>query len=108
MDRAESFVSESWNAVKTAYTTYRQMSWESRLRYANQQWLDWDKDRRVFRAASPNDPWVPMPNINRFGPWIDGIASNFSAVPEIEAIPVPLDDPRNMGVADVCNELCDL
>jgi len=107
MDRAESFVSESWNAVKTAYTTYRQMSWESRLRYANQQWLDWDKDRRVFRAASPNDPWVPMPNINRFGPWIDGIASNFSAVPEIEAIPVPLDDPRNMGVADVCNELCD-
>ena len=93
--------------MKVAYTTYRQGAWEARLRYANQQWLDWDADRRMFRREVPKDPWVPMPNINRFGPWIDGIASNFSGVPEIEALPIPLDDPINMGVADIANKLCD-
>lgn len=107
MDRADEFVPEAWNRVKTAYTVYRQSTWEARLRYANQQWLTWDSDRKMFRREVPNDPFVPMPNINRFGPWIDGIASNFSNVPEIEAVPVPIDDPVSMGVADVCNVLCD-
>src|SRR5262245_39297281 len=107
MDRAQYFVPKAWDIVKTAYTTYRQAAWEARLRYANQQWLDWDADRRMFRREMPKDPWVPMPNINRFGPWIDGIASNFGSVPEIEAIPQPLDDPINMGVAEIANKLCD-
>ncbi len=106
-DRAQSFVPQAWGTVKTAYTVYRQSVWEARLRYANQQWLDWDADRRMFKREVPNDPWVPQPNINRFGPWIDGIASNFGSVPEIEAVPVPLDDPRKMGIADVVNKLCD-
>lgn len=96
-----------WDRVKAAYTTYRRGVWEARLRYANQQWLDWDVARHMFRREAPADPWVPMPNINRFGPWIDGIASNFATVPEIEAVPVPLDDPISMNVADVCNKLCD-
>lgn len=107
LDRAQSFVPEAFGSVKTAYTVYRQSVWECRLRYANQQWLDWDADRRMFKRDVPNDPWVPQPNINRFGPWIDGIASNFNAVPEIEAVPVPLDDPKKMGIADVVNKLCD-
>lgn len=106
-ERAQSFVPKAWDGVKTAYTTYRQQTWEARLRYANQQWLDWDTDRKMFKRAVPNDPWVPMPNINRFGPWIDGIASNFASVPEIEAVPVPNDDPVKMGIADVANKLCD-
>src|SRR5262245_16838333 len=107
MDRAQSFVPKAWDIVKTAYTTYRQSAWEARLRYANQQWLDWDKANRMFRPEVAKDKWVPMPNINRFGPWIDGLASNFGAVPEIGAIPVPLDDPVNMGVADIANKLAD-
>src|SRR5262245_13299701 len=61
----------------------------------------------MFRSEVSKDKWVPMSNINRFGPWIDGLASNFGAVPEIEAIPVPLDDPVNMGVADIANKLAD-
>ncbi len=107
IDRAEQFVPVHWDRVKAAYTTYRRGVWESRLRYANQQWLDWDVARHMFRREAPSDPWVPMPNINRIAPWIDGIASNFSSVPEIEAIPVPLDDPIAMGIADVANKLCD-
>ncbi len=107
LSRAQSFVPEAWGSVKSAYTVYRQAVWEVRLRYVNQQWLDWDTDRRMFKRAVPNDPWVPMPNINRIGPWIDGISSNFGSIPEIEAVPVPLDDHKKMGIADVVNKLCE-
>lgn len=56
---------------------------------------------------TPTDEWVPRPRINRFSPTVDAIASNFSMVPEIEAIPVPDDDPEATMVAEICNRLSD-
>lgn len=103
--RADKFVPETWDTIKGAYTVYRQSVWQSLLFYAGQFWIEWNADRRVYQREAPKDSFVPQPNINRFSPWIDGIASNFSSVPEIEALPVPIDDEINMGVADVVNAL---
>lgn len=104
-ERADKFVCDTWENVKGSQTVYRQSVWQSLLFYAGQFWIEWDNDKRTFNRQRPKDSFVPQPNINRFSPWIDGIASNFSNVPEIEAIPVPIDDPVHMGVADVVNEL---
>lgn len=72
--------------------------------------LDWDDSRKLWQPQLPTgggDDWVPRPRINRFSPTIDAVASNFAKVPEIEAAPIPNDDPTANMVTNVCNRLVD-
>jgi hypothetical protein len=96
-----------WNDRKNAYIVYHQAVWQTFLFYANCSWIDWDDARKVWQPQQPTDEWVPRPRINRFSPTIDAVASNFAQIPEIEAIPVPDDDPTANMVSQVCTKLAE-
>ena len=67
--------------------------------------IDWDDARKVWQPQQPTDEWIPRPRINRFSPTVDAVASNFAAIPEVEAIPKPAEDPTANMVVEVCNKL---
>src|SRR5688572_17638763 len=104
-DRTQKFMAEKWNELKNAYTVYHAAIWEAFLFYAGQMWIAWDENRKIWQPAQAADDWVPRPKINRYSPAVDAIASNFSTVPEVEAVARPADDQRLIGVAQVANAL---
>lgn len=106
-DRVLDYINDRWEERKTAFVTYHQAIWQSILFYANQTWIDWDPNRKMYQPQQPADDWVPQPRINYFAPTIDAVASNFQAVPEVEASAVPNDDPTSIMVAAVANDLAD-
>lgn len=105
--RAQSFVSEKWRELKQAYLVYHQKIWECRLFYSGQMWVDLDSTSKFWRVTEPADDFVPQPRINRFSAAVDAIASNFSSIPEVEAVAVPKDDEVSMAVASIANELAE-
>ncbi len=105
--KALQFTQDKWNDLKNAYVVYHQAIWEALLFYANQTWIEWDEPRKVFQLQQSTDEWVPRPRINRFSPTIDAVASNFSALPPVEAIPRKQDNPDAHLVAQVCCDLAD-
>src|SRR5882672_2937306 len=101
------YVTDKWTDLKNAYIVYHQSIWQSLLFYANQSWIDWDDARKVWQPQQPSDDWVPRPRINRFSPTMDAVISNFSALPEVEAVPKKQDNPTAHIVAEVCCDLVD-
>src|SRR5271166_266616 len=104
-NKALQYTQDKWNDRKNAYIVYHQSVWQTLLFYANQSWIDWDDARKVWQPQQPTDEWVPRPRINRFSPTVDAVASNFSQIPEIEAVPKPQDDPQANMVSQVCTKL---
>ena len=99
------FITEKWVDLKSAYWMYHSWIWGAFLMYAGELWIEYSIDRRLYQRTIPKDDFVPTPRINKFAPTIDAIAANFQVVPEIEAVPTPLDDAVKMGISEVCNEL---
>lgn len=99
------FITEKWVDLKSAYWVYHQAVWGALLNYAGELWLNYDQQRAMYSRAVPKDDFVPQPRINKFAPAIDAIASNFQQVPEVEAVPTPLDDLGNVGIAEIANLL---
>jgi hypothetical protein len=106
-DKALQFTQDRWTDLKNAYVVYHQSIWQSLLFYANQSWIDWDDARKVWQPQQPTDEWVPRPRINRFSPTVDAVASNFYQIPEIEAVPIPDDDPQANMVAQIATKLAE-
>ena len=104
-DRMLQYTNMKWEDRRNAYIVYHQSIWQALLFYANQSWIDWDDARKVWQPQQPTDEWIPRPRINRFSPTVDAVASNFSQVPEVEAVPDPIDDPQNNMIALVANKL---
>jgi hypothetical protein len=103
--RVEEFGTSHWNDLKSAYITYHQTVWDSFLKYAGVLWIQWNANQKVFEVSSAEDEWTPMPEVNRFSPTIDAMISNFSTVPEIEAVPNRLTDPEAFAISDVATRL---
>lgn len=101
------FVRGKWQDLKNAYIVYHQAIYEAILFYANQTWIEVDKQSKTWVQSVPDDEWVPRPRINRFSPSIDAVCSNFFKVPEVEAMPIPDDDPTAMQVANIANKFLD-
>jgi hypothetical protein len=99
------FITEKWTDLKTAYWMYHSWIWGALLMYAGELWIEYAPDRKLYQRIVPKDDFVPTPRINKFAPAIDAIASNFQNVPEVEAVPTPLDDAIKIGISEVCNEL---
>lgn len=94
-----------WNDLKNAYVVHHMAVWRAFLMYSGMLWIEQDKSRKMWQQTVPADNWVPQPNINRYSPTIDAVVSNFHTVPEVEAVPIPNDDPNAMMVAKVATEL---
>lgn len=105
--KTEKYVSVKWTELSQAYYIYHSWIWETFLMYAGQLWLRYNTNRRIYELAPPKDDFVPQPRINRFAPAIDAIASNFAQIPEVEAIPSPIDDVKAMAVAEIANKLAE-
>lgn len=105
--KADKFVREKWIDLKGAYVIWHQRLWESFLFYVNESWIQWDKVRKFWGPQIPADEFTPMPKINRFSPSCDAIASVFNSIPEVEAVAHNEEDERAIGIADVCNDLCE-
>lgn len=108
-DKASQFINEKWDDLKQAYTIYHMNVWETLLYYAGETWITWDSVRRIWYPNIPTDDWVPRPKINRFSPTIDSIATNFSSIPAIEAVPPNQlnGDERIHGINNIANAVGD-
>src|SRR5947207_550446 len=104
-ERVSHFVTEKWADLKTAFWVYHASIWGALLMYAGELWIEYQPDRRMYQRTIPKDDFVPTPRINKFAPTIDAIASNFQQMPEVEAVPTPLDDVKKIGISEVANEL---
>lgn len=103
--KAGQFITDKWVDLKSAYWMYHSWIWGALLMYAGELWLEYSPDRAMYNRAAPKDDFVPQPRINKFAPAIDAIASNFQQAPEVEAVPTPMDDIDNVGIAEICNIL---
>jgi hypothetical protein len=103
--RMNDFISQKWQDLRAAYWQYHSWIWESLLMYSGCLWLRWDANRKGYVVDTPENDFTPRPRINRFAPAIDAVASNFQAIPDIEAVAAPRDSVANIGIAEICNEL---
>jgi hypothetical protein len=105
-DKVQTFITDKWGRLKSAFINYHLKVWEAILFYAGETWITLDESTKVYRLDTPEDEWVPTPRINRFSPAVDGISSNF-VVPEVEAIPShgKLGDPAAQTVANIATIL---
>lgn len=103
---AEEWCAKKWDENKSSYLVYHQLVWQSLLMYAGLLWISWDRTRRMLMVSTPDDGWTPQPNVNRFSPAIDSIASILQ-MPEIEAIPREEDDMDAHDIAAVANVIAD-
>jgi hypothetical protein len=104
-EQVTKFVTEKWVDLKSAYWMYHSWIWGALLMYAGELWIEYAPDRKLYQRVVPKDDFVPQPRLNKFAASIDAIASNFQQVPEVEAVPTPLDNIQNVGIAEVANEL---
>lgn len=84
---------------------YHGWIWSALLNYVGELYIEWDVYNKVYQRQVFDDQRTPQPRINKFAPAIDAIASNFQQVPEVEAVPTPMDSIERTGIADVCNLL---
>ncbi len=108
--KASEWVGKTWGEIKHSKVMYNMNVWRSRLFYCAEFWIELDRTssaQATWKKSEPEDETFPMPRLNRFSPAIDGVSSNFNAIPEIEALPQPDDDERVMGVAEIVNDLLD-
>ena len=103
--KIEGWINTKWAEIKNSYLVYHMNMWRSRIYYSGEFWINFDKNKRTWQKAEPNDSFVPQPEVNRFSPAVDAICSNFNNVPEVEAVPVPRDDDNSISVAEVANDL---
>jgi len=103
--RVGQFITEKWVDLKSAYWMYHSWIWGALLMYAGELWIEYQADRRIYQRMVPKDDFVPQPRINKFAPAIDAIASNFQQIPEVEAVPTPLDDIERVGISEIANAL---
>lgn len=98
-----------WEDLRTAYTVYHQLCWQNILYYAGQLWILWDKDRRTWYPAVPEDEYTPMPSVNEFAPGIDAITSVY-VIPNVQATPKAESDTDSHEIAEIANavavEIC--
>jgi hypothetical protein len=104
-DAALKYTTDRWNDLKNSLVVFHQAVWETFLFYANQTWIEWEDSRKIWQPQQPTDDFVPQPRINRFSPSIDAVTSNIYQIPEVEAIPKPMDDPTANMVADIATRL---
>jgi hypothetical protein len=104
---AADWVPKAWDTVKEAFVMYHQAAWGCFLMYSGKMWIEWDKQRKTYVPKEPADEYVPTPDINRFSPACDAVASNFARVPEIEAVPTKITDENSHEIASVVSKLCD-
>lgn len=103
-DRFQSFMKEKWGGLRTAYTIYHQLVWQDLLFYVGQLWIQWDKGRRMYMPAEPEDDYTPQPEINYYAPAADAVCSIF-AMPEVECVPKKYTNEDAHDVAEVANVL---
>lgn len=101
--RATRYIDQQWRDLKSAYWMYHAWIWESLLLYAGQHWIEYSQTQHTYLIARPTNGDTPQPRINRFAAAIDAVASIFQQIPEIEAVPTPLDDIRCMAIAEIAN-----
>lgn len=104
-DRFLQFVKEKWPSLRTAYTIYHQLVWQNLLYYVGQLWIQWDKNRRIYMPAEPEDEYTPQPEINYYAPAADAVCSVFT-IPEVECVPKKSSNQDAHDVAEVANILC--
>jgi hypothetical protein len=104
-DRVQAFGTERWKDLKSAYIVYHQIVWDALLKYSGVLWVQWNNSSKMFDIVASDDDWVPTPEVNRFSPAIDSMMSNFSAVPEIEAVPANVDDMDAFAISDIATRL---
>lgn len=104
--RIESWLLGQWEDLRTAYTVYHQVCWQNFLYYAGQLWILWDRDRRQWYPAIPEDEYTPQPNINDFAPGIDAITSVYR-IPNVESSPKVEDNEDAHEVAEIANILAE-
>lgn len=104
--RVEEFGNSHWNDLKSAYITYHQIVWDALLKYAGVLWIQWNNQTKTYEITATEDEWTPTPEINRFSPAIDAMMSNFSVVPEIEAVPKATTDMSAYAISDIVTKLC--
>jgi hypothetical protein len=98
------FIGSRWTDQRTAYSIYHQNIWRVLLYYVGEIWIAAPRGASVFSLEVPDDDWTPQPKINRFAPAVDAVASNFSRVPEVEAVPknrMLSDDIRMDGICRI-------
>jgi hypothetical protein len=105
-DRFSTFIRSKWEDWRTAYTVFHQLCWQNVLYYAGQLWILWDRDRRLWYPAVPEDEYTPQPNINDFSPAIDSITSVFR-IPVVEATPRNSDDMDSHEICDIATRLAE-
>jgi hypothetical protein len=106
LDQADTWCKKKFEENRSNFMVFHSLVWQSLLMYAGLLWIRWDRNRKVLYLATPDDNWTPLPNINRFSPAIDSMASAFS-MPEIEALPQEEDNIDAHEVAAVANSLAD-
>lgn len=100
--KIEGWLLQKWEDLRTAYTVYHQICWQNFLYYAGQLWILWDKDRRLWYPAIPEDEYTPQPVINEFAPAIDSITSVFK-IPSVESSPKVEDNEDAHEIAEIAN-----
>lgn len=103
-EKFETFIKQRWEDWRTAYSVFHQICWQNILYYAGVLWINWDKDRRLWYPAIPEDEYTPQPNVNEFAPAIDSMTSVFK-IPEVEASPIEDKIIDSHEVAEVANVL---
>lgn len=105
-DRFETFTKTKWESLRTAYTIYHQIVWNNLLFYVGQLWIQWDKTRRVYQPAEPEDEYTPQPIVNYFSPAADAVSSIFK-IPSVEAVAKKYTNEDAHDVAEIANVLAE-
>lgn len=103
-DKITTWFQLRWEDLRTSYTVYHQSCWQNILYYAGMLWITFNKDRRVWYPAVPEDEYTPMPNVNEFAPGIDAITSVYQ-IPVVQCTPKCEGDTDAHEVAEIANEV---
>jgi hypothetical protein len=95
---------QNWEDLRSAYTVYHQLCWQNILFYAGELWIQWDRSRKVYYSAVPEDEYTPMPNVNEFAPGIDAITSVYQ-IPNVQCTPKNEGDTDAHEIAEIANEV---
>lgn len=105
-DSVEEFGNSHWADLKSAFITYHQIVWDALLKYSGVLWISWNNQSKIYEITAVEDEWTPQPEINRFSPTVDSMTSNFSKVPEIEAVPNDTSEMERLyPIAEIATKL---
>lgn len=103
-DRFQSFMTEKWGDLRTAYVIFHMICWQNILFYVGELWIQWDQNRRIYQPAVPEDDYTPQPKVNSFAPAVDAVCSIFQ-VPDVECVPKNGKNDDVHGVCEIANVL---